>query len=93
MKLVKLETLDLFKHDYSVVAKALPVLAEIGAVITSIRFRNDNQPTQILIEHTKAVHKIPNAFSIGRGRNNQGSLYVSKAAIFCGVLVAWNELH
>lgn len=92
MRFVKTEDLERVKQDYNLVAKALPCLSEIGARITCIRFRDDNQPTQILVEHTKAVHKLPNAFSTGRGRNNQGKLYASKAAVYCGVLVAWDEV-
>lgn len=93
MKHVKTDDLNKIKQDYNLISKALPCLADIGASITCIRFRSDSQPTQIEIEHTKAVNKLPSAFSTGRGLNNQGQQYISKAAVFCGVLVTWAELH
>ncbi len=93
MKNRKILSLEQIKHDVGLVGRALIALADLGIFVSAVKIRADGQPSQVHIDNTKAVHRLPPAFTTGRGRNNDGNLYTSKAAQFEGVLVMWNELH
>jgi len=77
----------LIRHKAKQASAALLDLANLGVEVQAVRF--DKEQPVIEVNYCRGCDSIHHA-GIGRGRTNDGTVYIKRVAHMRGCLVEWN---